>query len=237
MKPATPETIYVESITVPDNRRPLDAEAVARLAKSISEIGLRTPLTVLSVNDGERLDLVAGHHRLAAVKSLAWPSVPCFVIEGDSLDAEMWEIAENLLRIDLTKEQRDTQIRRYAELLKAKEAAAKIQAGQSVQPEIGYKKPPPQKKGIASQVAEQTGLSQRTVRRALFQPDPAIEQAAAARREQDKAIETVAAEDFAGWLVRNTDLDELPQIIAWLEGTKPRQVIDALHRITSGGAA
>jgi hypothetical protein len=34
--------------------------------------------------------------------------------------AEMWEIAENLHRLDLTKEQRDDHIRRYAELLEAR---------------------------------------------------------------------------------------------------------------------
>ena len=38
-----------------------------------------------------------------------------------------WEIAENLHRVDLTKEQRDAHIRRYAELLEAKELGAEIE--------------------------------------------------------------------------------------------------------------
>lgn len=229
MKPATPENIDLELITVAEGRRPVDADAVARLAKSIGEIGLRTPITVLSVNEGERLDLVAGAHRFAAVKSLAWQTVPCFVIEGDALDAEMWEIAENLLRVDLSKEQRDRQIRRYADLLAEKEN----RVVHSAPPEIGFKKPPPAKKGVAQKVAEQTGLSKSTVRRALFQPDPEKIAADAARKEHDKLIEVGAADAFASWLMSNMDLDQLPQIIAWLEGTKPRQVIDALHRLAS----
>ncbi len=163
MKTATPETIDLDLITVPEARRPLDKEAVARLAKSMSEIGLRTPVTVLSINDGERLDLVAGAHRLAAARSLAWPSISCFVIEGDSLDAEMWEIAENLLRVDLTKEQRDQQIRRYAELLTER----REKLGQIVQVSGGRGI-----KSVATEIAEKTGLKSRTVRRAMNPPQP-----------------------------------------------------------------
>lgn len=80
----------------------------------------------------------------------------------------MWEIAENLHRAGLSKEQRDEHIRRYAELLATRE---EIQVGQNVQPEIGYKKPPPQTKGVAQQIADETGLSARTVRRVLA-PEP-----------------------------------------------------------------
>ncbi|WP_066553712.1 hypothetical protein [Croceicoccus bisphenolivorans] len=68
-------------------------------------------------------------------------------------------------------EKRDEHIRRYAELL---EGRAKIQVTQNAAPEIGYKQPPPQKKGIPRQIAEETGLSVDTVRRAL-NPKPAPE--------------------------------------------------------------
>ena len=66
----------------------------------------------------------------------------------------------------MKKEQRDKYIRRFAEILK-KRSEAKIQIPQSAAPEIGYKKPPPQTKGIAAQIAEQTGLSKDTIQRAL----------------------------------------------------------------------
>jgi ParB family chromosome partitioning protein len=128
MKTATPEPIDIDLISVPEGRRPLDVEAVKRLADSIERIGLHTPLTVLSINDGERLDLVAGAHRLAAIKSLAWPSAPCFVIEGDEAEAEMWEIAENLHRADLTALQRDEQIARWIELSEAMQVSPQVVA-------------------------------------------------------------------------------------------------------------
>ena len=59
------------------------------------------------------------------------------------------------------KDQRDEHIRRYAELL---EARAAIPVVQNEPVEIGYGKPPPRPKGLARQIAEETGLSVATVR-------------------------------------------------------------------------
>ena len=76
----------------------------------------------------------------------------------------MWEIAENLHRVDLTKEERDKHIRRYAELLEKQvvpQTAAKPKSG----PKGG------RPKGTARIIADETGLSDDTVRRAL-NPQP-----------------------------------------------------------------
>lgn len=75
-------------------------------------------------------------------------------------------------------------------------------------------------------------------------PDPAVELAAIKRerdqaeahrrnRETDKAIALTLAEEFADWINRRTDQAELAQVIAWLEGTKAKQVIAALRREVS----
>lgn len=85
----------------------------------------------------------------------------------DRPSAELWEIAENLHRLDLTKEQRDEHIRRYAELLEARSAA---RTDCPVSLSDGRKAGPQHRPGIASQIADETGLSQRTVRRALNPP-------------------------------------------------------------------
>ena len=74
----------------------------------------------------------------------------------------MWEIAENLHRFDLTKEQRDEHIRRYADLL---EARKQVSPQTAAQPKSGPQGGRP--KSIAREVAEATGLSDDTVRRAL----------------------------------------------------------------------
>jgi ParB-like chromosome segregation protein Spo0J len=124
------EDIDVDLIAVPANRRPINQDAVDRLAESIDRIGLRTPLTVVSLDDGKRLDLVAGNHRLAAVRKLGWSKVACFVIEDDAIDAAMWEIAENLHRAELSALERSEQIARWIELADTRKLAQVAQVSE-----------------------------------------------------------------------------------------------------------
>ena len=164
-------------IEIGERHRALSEDAVHRLAKSMEQIGLKSPISIRIADDvvldGKACDgvpiLVAGAHRLAAAKQLGWDNIDCIEVDDDPVTAELWELAENLHRCDLTKEQRDEHIRRYAALI---EQRAEIQVTQTAAPEIGYRKPPPQTKGVARQVAEETGLSVDTVRRALNPPEP-----------------------------------------------------------------
>lgn len=168
--------LHPADIEVGDRHRDISEDAVARLASSMSEIGLRQPITVRVV-DEMMVDgcltagvpvLVAGAHRHAAAIRLGWDKIDCIEVEDDPLTAELWELAENLHRLDLTKDQRNQHIRRYAELLKARQAIPQQNA--AVLPVRG----PGQPKGIPRQIAEETGLSVDTVRRAL-KPQPAPE--------------------------------------------------------------
>ena len=109
------ESLYIEGITIPDNRRAIDKEVVKVLAASISKIGLRTPITIRS-NSDDMAVLVAGAHRLAAVKSLGWKKIDCIVLDCDETQAELWEIAENLHRAELSVIERAEQIARWVEL-------------------------------------------------------------------------------------------------------------------------
>ncbi|WP_017182099.1 hypothetical protein [Sphingobium xenophagum] len=68
------------------------------------------------------------------------------------------------------------------------QAAAKIQVTQNAAPEIGYGKPPPQQKGTARQIAEETGLSVDTVRRAL-KPAPVANLVSVKEAAGDSAVE------------------------------------------------
>lgn len=174
------EQVDVALIELGERHRTPTDEAVERLAKSMGEIGLQCPILIRVVEDDEGIGntilLVAGATRLAAAKKLGWQKIDTIEIEGDEILAEMVEIAENLHRLGLSKDQRDEHIRRYAELLRLREEreTEENQVRQSVAPEIGYKKPPPQEKGIASKVAAETGLSTRTVQRVL-NPKPPVQ--------------------------------------------------------------
>lgn len=163
------ERIIAENIVIGTRHRTVSADRVAALAESIKQIGLKTPITVRIV-DGAPV-LVAGATRLAAVMKLGVEDIDCIVIDGGEVEAELWELSENLHRVDLTKEERDKHIRRYAELLKAREeaeSARKVFQNETVsKPKTGRGN-----KGIATKIAEETGLSKATVHRALNPPPP-----------------------------------------------------------------
>lgn len=245
------ESLPVDEIRIVGERRPVNEGAVADLVKSIERIGLQTPITVRLDKEyvdpdtgevGPEFVLIAGRHRLEAFRVAGADRIPAIVRECTPVEAELWEIAENLHRADLTKDERDRYIRRYAELLEAKEARKREAVGRTDCPgndlrADGRRKGPQHEPGIASKIAEQTGLSQRTVRRALKRPDPEIErqqqEAARIRREQDRAQRAVASEEYAGWLLSQVDLDQLPTLISWIEASPPRDVIAALRRLSN----
>ena len=74
--------VSIKRIQIREGRRNLDMGHVKELADSIRELGLLNPLTI----DKENF-LIAGLHRLEAVKTLGWTDVECTVssLEGLSL--------------------------------------------------------------------------------------------------------------------------------------------------------
>ena len=150
------DTVPVDAVHVGNRYRALSEETVAALAKSMEEIGLQTPISVWGEDTPH---LVAGFHRLEAARRLGWEHIAVFHVDMDECEREMWEISENLHRADLTKEERDRHIRRYAELLEEHRA---IVAQNAEQPrKVG------RPKSVTTEIAEMTGLSDDTVRRAL----------------------------------------------------------------------
>lgn len=140
MKPPVIERLLTDDIVVSPGRRDVDHATVKALAESMKQIGLRTPITVLSDAEGRVVTLVAGGHRLAAAKLLGWDEIDCFVIEGDEIDAELWEIAENLHRAELTVLQRDTEIARWVELVEMKVSQVGTPIGGKQPNESGIRK-------------------------------------------------------------------------------------------------
>lgn len=89
--------IRVDEIQVKEGRRELNADHVRELAESIKELGLLNPVTV----DKDHI-LIAGLHRLEAVKLLEWPEVECTMCSLEGLLAELAEIDENIVRNDFS---------------------------------------------------------------------------------------------------------------------------------------
>jgi ParB family transcriptional regulator, chromosome partitioning protein len=86
----------------PNPRQPrtsFDPEAIAELARSISELGVLQPLLVRSAAGG--YELVAGERRLRAARAAGLERVPAVVTETDETGALERALVENIHREDL----------------------------------------------------------------------------------------------------------------------------------------
>lgn len=157
------EMVEVAFIEEDMRLREVREDAVDRLAASMADIGMRTPISVRYFPDkpgsngtDDSYHIVTGAHRLAAAKKLGWDKIECFVVECDEIDAELWEIAENLHRAELTALERDEQVARWVELTELKQIEAdKLSASR------------PGQKGVPASVADELGVNRKAAQRAV----------------------------------------------------------------------
>jgi hypothetical protein len=95
--------IRLDHIAIPLGRRAVDPDAVVSLKKSIAALGLQHRVTVRRRDDA--YVLVAGAHRLEAFRQLGKERIPAPVVDFDEFQAELFEIAENLVRDQLSPAQ------------------------------------------------------------------------------------------------------------------------------------
>lgn len=167
------QKLFVDNIYVGDRfRKNVDPDRVAALAASIKDIGLMTPITFRTIGkmtiDGvDETDvpvLVAGLHRLEACKSLGLEEIACIEIDGSDIDAQLWEIAENLHRAELTALERDQHIAKWVELSDQRILA---QSG----PKIGKGRPQGGTRAAARELGIQRNDAQRAIKVAALSQD------------------------------------------------------------------
>ena len=157
----TPESILLLDIETGDRLRAVDPARVSALTASIADLGLRTPITVVrSQRDGDECyRLVAGAHRLEAVRQSGEDYIDAFVMDGDADDAALWEIDENFARAELTDAQRAEHHVRREEILKRKGLVSNGRGGdQSEKSSL---------RSYARQASDTLGVSKRTVEKDL----------------------------------------------------------------------
>ena len=157
--------ISPDEVKVKSGRRSLNEEKVKSLAQSIEEIGLLNPITIdLEYN------LIAGAHRLEAVKRLGRDAIECNQVDLKGLQAELAEIDENLVRHNLNHIDEADQLLRRKEIYE--ELHPDTKAGTA-----GAKSTNEKRWGIATatvavateksfvaDTSEKTGMAERTVR-------------------------------------------------------------------------
>ena len=104
----------ISDIKINSGRRDTQQRNVEELARSIAAVGLMNPVTVTQDNT-----LIAGLHRLEAVKLLGWTEIECVVSEADGLQAELAEIDENFVRAGLSHRELGDLLLRRKELYEA----------------------------------------------------------------------------------------------------------------------
>lgn len=89
--------VKISDIKVNPGRRGAAEKDIEELAFSIEEIGLLNPITLT-----EDHTLIAGLHRLEAVKLLGWTEVECTITDLAGPSAELAELDENFARANLS---------------------------------------------------------------------------------------------------------------------------------------
>ena len=89
--------VKISDIKIKPGRRDAKPKAVEELARSIQAVGLLNPIIV-----SENNTLIAGLHRLETAKLLGWTEIECTVSSMDGLQAELAEIDENFVRVNLS---------------------------------------------------------------------------------------------------------------------------------------
>lgn len=110
------ENLQISKIDPYPNNRELSDAAVASLAADIKENGVLQPILVRPKAYG-RYELLAGHHRVSAVKTLDEETVPAFVLELEDADAERAVLSTNAYMIPAwSSEERGAQWMAFTEI-------------------------------------------------------------------------------------------------------------------------
>ena len=118
-------TVPTHKIEVGTRLRDLTETQVEALVESISVVGLLNPITVYPrkvIRAGIAEDgygIVAGAHRLEAIKRLGLAEVPAQIVEISELERQIAECDENLVGSVLSKAERATFTRRRKEAYEA----------------------------------------------------------------------------------------------------------------------
>ena len=236
--------IDLSAIRVGKRLRPIDRDAVARIAYSMATITQQQPISVrMDPDDPAKFVLVAGAHRLEAARTLGWPQIEALIVDAPEHEQRLIEIDENLARADLTP------LDRARFLAERKKVFLKLhpdrrRGGDRSSREFAEARNthPTNHASWAEETAEHISLSPRAVRRAVaigegIQDElaDALSHTPIAQREGDLyRLSQMDADDQAGALNALRSADTTPANLAALIGptasTPPQDPLDRLKR-------
>jgi ParB family chromosome partitioning protein len=153
----------LDRITMGERLRPVDPDWVALLAASIAERGQDTPIQVSPADRAGQHRLIAGAHRLAALRQAGIATARATIFRGSAAEARLLEIDENLMRRELSALDRAVFLaerkRVYEELHPETRQGENRRTDKFVRT-VGVT-------SFAKETAEKLGLSDRHIRRAI----------------------------------------------------------------------
>jgi ParB family transcriptional regulator, chromosome partitioning protein len=160
--------IPIPFITAGTRLRQIDPKQVLALVASISEVGLLNPITVFRrqiVRNGQAVDgygIVAGSHRLEAMKKLGHDEIEAMVVDLDELHRQLAECDENLCGASLTPAERAMFTARRKEVYEALHPETKHGENQHTRSAQVEQSTAPR---FTADTAEKSGRSEQDVRR------------------------------------------------------------------------
>lgn len=206
----------LDRIEFGERLRPVDPDWVTLLAASIAERGQDTPIQVTPADKAGKHRLIAGAHRLAALRQAGIETARATIFDGSKIECELLEIDENLMRRELSALDRAVFLAKRKKLYEelhpetAKPGARAI-ADKNVR-NVGLAT-------FAKETAEKVGLSDRHIRRALKR----------ARIEPELRARLATTR----WADHGATLDAL----ARAEPARRRALVEALTRAESPAAS
>jgi hypothetical protein len=193
--------VRIAEVKVPERHRPLQPDTVTAIIESIEQLGMHTPITVRL--EGETPVLIVGRHRLEAIRTLGKECIDVEIFEGDEIEAQMWGIAENLHRAELTALQRDEMMADWVRLTEAKAISAQV----APKPKGG------RREGGVRAAARKLGVGRDDVRRAVkvARLSPAAKRAAREAGLDDNRSALLAAAEEATSKAQVTKVEEIAE--------------------------
>lgn len=195
--------IPINEITVSPGRRDAAPGDVKELADSILDVGLINPIMV-----DQTYTLIAGLHRLEAMKLLGRTEIECTVSELDGLQVALAEIDENFVRKDLSDDEFRELLLRRKEIYESLHPETKRGGDRSKRTKCPFDTA----KSFADDTAEKWGVDPRTVRREI---------------QTAKNLTPKAKEIIKGSKVTKSDALKLSRLA-------PEQQTEAASRLVSG---
>jgi ParB family chromosome partitioning protein len=216
----TYELIPIASVRVPEGRRAL--RNVEQLANSIREVGLLNPITV---TQGHML--IAGYHRLEAVKSLGHETIAAIVSDEPGQDGLLWalaEIDENLVRNDLGPLERGVELAKrktFYEKLHPETVSVTVRGG----PGRGKTNAESAHVSFAADTVQKTGLSRRVI-------EEEVQIASILPEVQEVIRDTEIADSKTDLLaIARMDHDEQRAVAARVKSAEPGKAKAAARRV------